>query len=142
MIMRLFIFIAFFSICQLGYAVADREIAAKQAASAWLPLVDEGKYERALEKTDSALRDRIQLKDWVAGLSKARTPLGSVRKRNLQRLFATPVLPDAPEGDYVVVNFRTVFEGREEPADEIVIMAASLKADGTDDWQVVGYYIN
>lgn len=135
-------FILLFVFCHLANAVADREVTAKEAALAWLPLVDEGKYGDALEKTAPNFRESVKKEDWVSGLNEVRKSLGSVNKRNLQRLFATPVLPGGPEGDYVIVNFRTAFEGRDEAVDEIVVMSASRNSDGTDLWEVVGYYID
>ncbi|WOO41283.1 DUF4019 domain-containing protein [Rubellicoccus peritrichatus] len=143
MFARNFVFLVFiFSTFHLAHAVADREIAAKEAALAWLPLIDEEKYAEALEITAPQFREEMKKEDWVSGLGQVRQPLGSVDKRILQRLFATPVLPGGPEGDYVIVNFRTSFVGREEAVDEIVVMSASQDADGSDLWQVVGYYID
>ncbi len=146
--MRLFrtVYAPLLALCFLGaplaHGVADRELVAKQAAETWLVFVDEGKYAEALVKTAPELREEITKQAWVDGLKMVRTPLGEVNQRKLQRLFATSVLPGNIEGDFVVVNFRTVFAGREEPANEILVMTPGPTAtDGAETWQVLSFYI-
>lgn len=126
----------------LAHAVATRELAAKQSADAWLVLIDGGKYAEALEKASPELREDIGKQTWVDGLEQVRTPLGEVKERKLARLFATSVLPGNVEGDFVVVNFRTTFAGRAEPANEILVMTTGPAAsDGTETWEVLSFYI-
>lgn len=126
----------------LAHAVADRELVAKQAAEAWLVYIDEGKYAEALSVAAPDLRESISRKDWMTGLNQVRQPLGAVESRKLQRLFATSVLPGGVEGDFIVVNFRTKFSDREEPANEILIMTPADPTEGQpENWLVTSYYI-
>lgn len=136
------VFLAVVGFSPLAHAVADRELVAKQAADAWLVYIDEGKYAEALSVAAPELRESITRKDWMTGLNQVRKPLGKVESRRLERLFATVVLPGGIEGDFIIVNFRTKFEGREEPAEEILIMSPAEVVEGQPEtWLVTSYYI-
>ena len=45
-------------------------------------------------------------------------------------------LPGAPDGEYVVILFKTSFEGKAEAVETVTPMR---DADG--EWRVAGYYI-
>lgn len=124
------------------HAVADREIQAKETALTWLALIDEGKYAEALDQADPHLRESIERQAWVDGLTQVRKPLGQADSRRLLRLFATTLLPEAPEGDYVVVNFRTRYALREDPMNEIIVLSAQEDTPyDNPTWKVIGFYL-
>ncbi|MBC2595547.1 DUF4019 domain-containing protein [Ruficoccus amylovorans] len=126
------------SLAAPAWALPDREIAGREAVDTWLALVDGGKYAESWEATAPVFRTAIPKEQWVELLAKVRTPLGKVESRKLKALFYTDALPDAPPGEYVVVQFETKFAGREDTALETV--TPMLNAEGTA-WQVCGYYI-
>lgn len=123
------------------FAVADKEVAAKEAASEWIALIDAGRYDAALNAAAPTFSENIKREDWHKGLADVRKPLGAVHKRSVQRLFATYLLPGAPEGDYIIVNFRTRFADQEKAVDEIVVTSFEPDASDQTRWQVVGYYL-
>lgn len=129
-------------ITSTAIAVPEQELLAKQAADSWLAYIDDGKYHEALSLAAPDLREGITKKAWADGLHDVRSPLGAVKQRRLQRLFATSVLPGNIEGDFVVVNFRTTFALREEPANEILILTpVQVNDSGKETWQVMSFYI-
>lgn len=133
---------AFICACSAAQAVADRELEAKQSADAWLVYLDEGKYTEALTLCAPELRQSVRPNEWSEGLKEVRAPLGTVKQRRLQRLFATNVLPGNIEGDFVVVNYRTEFTGREGAVEEILILTPGKATEGeADPWLVTSYYL-
>lgn len=90
-------------------------------------------------------------------MQKARAPLGKVEHRSLRRLLVTNELPEAPLGNYVVLEFETRFSARPEPMIELVTPAlvgangkllppvgsegAGAEAAALARWQVCGYYV-
>lgn len=124
-------------------AVPDKEIQAQEIVTAWIKLIDEGKYEAAWKQTAPIFMEAISVEDWVSALNQVRSPLGAVKNRKLKRLFYTTLLPDAPEGEYVVVQFETEFEGRGGTVLETITpMLVPLPDDpGKGAWKVAGYYI-
>lgn len=137
-----YLFYAFLCLLPLSLqAVADRELAAREAADRWLVLIDGGQYNAALDAAAPSFRKSIKREEWNDGLKQVRAPMGAVKKRTLKRLFATYLLPDAPEGDYMVVTYRTTFADRVEPRDEIIILANEKDAGSEAEWLVLSYFI-
>ncbi len=121
-----------------AYALPDKEIAGREAADAWLALVDHGKYMESWQATAPVFRDSITGKEWVEAMMKVREPLGKVESRKLKALLYTPALPDAPPGEYVVVQYETQFAGREGLA---VATVVTMWVQEHSAWRVCGYYI-
>ena len=68
-------------------------------------------------------------------INHARGPFGDVKSRELQGAkFATSLL-GAPDGEYVVIQFKTGFANKADSVETITPM----KADG--NWKVSGYFI-
>lgn len=128
------------------------ELVARQSADKWLGAVDEGKYGEAWAWCAPFFRTQIERKEFVEKLDQVRTPLGKVESRELMRMFYSTSLPNAPEAHYVVIQYKTKFAGREEPALEVITpMLINPEGDPVpvvDDpsttkgeWQVSGYFI-
>ena len=124
-------------------AVPAKELQAQAMVTAWIQLIDEGKYESAWKQTAPFFMEAISVEDWVSSLNEVRKPLGAVKSRQVKRLFYTTMLPGAPEAEYVVVQFETVFAGRDLPVLETItpmlVPHTDNPAKGT--WKVSGYYI-
>lgn len=121
-----------------AWALPDREIAGREAVDAWLVLVDHGKYAESWAAAAPLFRESIPEKKWVELIAQVRTPLGKAEKRTLKALFYTDALPDAPPGEYIVVQFETKFAGREDLALETL---TPMRNPETGAWEVCGYYI-
>ena len=112
------------------------ERAAESSATAWLALVDAGKYGQSWNEAAAVFRSALTKAQWEAALDKARKPLGKVLSRKLSGAKYTTELPSAPAGEYVVIQYETKFEGAPSATETITPMR---EKDGS--WKVSGYYI-
>lgn len=135
-IVILFVMTLCFSFNNLFADNAEKEKSAVEAAAEWLSLVDEGKYEESWEETASFFKEQITKEKWVEAMRQIREPLGEVVLREVGRQEHTTVLPGAPDGEYVVIQYNTDFENKELAIERITPM---LDKDG--QWRVSGYYI-
>jgi len=112
------------------------EDAARKVTEAWLALVDAGKFEESYEQAADGLKSLVAKEPFVSSLEAARNPLGELKTRKLVSTRYTNKLGGAPEGEYVVVKFKSSFAHGDELTETIVPM---LDKDGK--WRVSGYYI-
>ena len=117
---------------------ADDEAITKAvaAAEAWLQHVDRGEFVESWETAAVLFRQAVPKEKWLAKIQAARAPLG---KRVWRKVILTQYetqLPMAPPGEYVVIQFKTVFE---EAAFAVEIVTPMKDPDG--EWRVSGYYI-
>jgi hypothetical protein len=120
-------------------AVKTHEDAEKQAvavADGWLAVVDGGKYEASWDAASNDLRKAISRKDFAKSLAAARQPLGKLKSREVKTKQYRTNLPGAPSGEYVVIQFKSVFEKKKSAIETVT---PKLDSDGT--WRVSGYYI-
>ena len=110
--------------------------AAAQAAEKWLSLVDSGRYAESWRDAASLFRAKITAAQWEQAVRSARDPLGKLVSRKLVSAQFTRTLPGAPDGEYVVLRYETVFEKKQTAAETVTPMKDS---DGV--WRVAGYYI-
>lgn len=111
--------------------------AAKQAAQEWLVLVDAGKYKASWREAGASLRAGVPTAEqWAARVRRVHSKLDSLRSRSIAAARYTTSLadPNAPEGEYVVVQYRSQF-GEEVRAETVVL---SREEDG---WGVIGYFV-
>ena len=118
-------------------AAQSPEQAAQRAAESWLALVDSARYAESWTQAAVAFRAAVSQGAWDTTMARVRGPLGATRSRGLLGAQYSTSLPGAPPGEYVVLQFRTVFAGRETPAVETVV--PMKEPDGT--WRVSGYFI-
>ncbi len=119
-------------------ARADEQAIEKGVAAAedWLTLVDRGEYDKSWQTTAALFRAKVARENWVQTISKIRRPLG---KRVFRKVILTKYetqLPGAPEGQYVIVQFKTLFENGAQVTETVTPM---MDPDG--QWRVSGYYI-
>jgi hypothetical protein len=117
-------------------AAETPEDAAQAAAESWLELVDGGRYEASWQQAASLFRGAVTSEQWQQAASGVRDPLGRVVSRRLKSRERTQKLPGAPDGDYVVIQYDTVFEKKASAVETVTPM---LDADGR--WRVSGYFI-
>ena len=115
---------------------ATAQSAAYEAAQAWLALADAADYVGCWNSAAANLQDFVQAKTFAGQLSGARKPLGAVKDRQMQSSQYATSLPGAPDGEYVVFQFKTAFERKAAAIETITPM---LDWDGS--WKVSGYYI-
>jgi hypothetical protein len=114
----------------------EAEKKAAEASDAWLALVDSGQYAKSWEAAAALFKNALSKEEWSQSLKAVRKPLGRVIKRNARSKQYATSLPGAPDGEYVVVQYETVFENKKSSVETVTPM---LDKDGK--WRVSGYYI-
>ena len=111
-------------------------VRATAAATTWLGLTDAGKYDQSWDQASSLFRSSISKADWAKRIDPVRSPLGAVKSRKVRNATFTRSLPGAPDGEYVVLQFDTVFENKSSATETVTPMH-----DKDGSWRVSGYYI-
>ena len=114
----------------------DAEKAAESSAQSWLALVDGGKYGESWDAAAALFKGATSRSQWEAALEKVRRPLGKVVSRKLLGAKFMNELPNAPKGEYVVIQYDTAFENKAGAVETITPMK-----DRDGSWRVSGYYI-
>ena len=118
---------------------AARELsqrAARLSAESWGALIDAGRYDDAWTQAAALARTSGNREQWIAGLRDARASMGELQSRILKDASYTDRLPNAPAGEYYVIQYQSIFVNRIS-ANETLVMV--LEPDGR--WRVAGYYI-
>lgn len=118
-----------------GAPGGSREQAASAVAGEWLALVDSGAYRASWEQASSLFRAAVDAAQWEETVTAARVPFGAFVSRELMSASYTTSLPGAPEGEYVVIQYRAVYENRPSAVETVTPM----REDGA--WRVSGYFI-
>ena len=127
------------SVATYSTAIAQESEAvgkAQEAALHWLALADSGQYPLTWEQAAEPFQKAITQSDWVRALQSARLPIGAMKKRILKSATFKKTLPGAPDGEYVVIQYRSEFADKKEAIETVTPM---LGKDGT--WRVSGYFI-
>ncbi|MBI1358609.1 MAG: DUF4019 domain-containing protein [Acidobacteria bacterium] len=109
---------------------------ARQAAETWLALIDGGDYAASWETAASPFRQRVPKDRWEQMAGQVRQPLGAVESRQLAGSQPTTSAPGAPDGEYVILEYKTAFAHKKQAVERITPMKDS---DGS--WRVAGYFI-
>lgn len=121
-----------------GPATAENESAISDAgiaAASWLELADQEKYQETWSNASSLFQMAITSEDWVRAVNAARGPLENLVSRTLDSAEFYRELPGAPDGEYVVLTFDSVFARKAKAVETVTVMR-----DG-DAWRVSGYFI-
>jgi len=116
----------------IGCGSGDED-AAVDVATAWVGLLDAGKLEEAWKQSAPVFRNNLSLEDFTKSIEGSRNVLGKLISRKVRTAQAAHSLPNVPRGQYVVVQFDSVFE--KHPA---MVETVTTKLIG-DTWQVQGY---
>ncbi len=133
----LFIFVvcmALSSNSDAGEEQAKQE--ALKSAQKWLKFVDDGDYGESWNDSAVLFQKAVSKENWVKTIKGVRPPLGKAESRKLESATYMTELPGAPDGEYVVIQFYTVFSNK---ANAIETITPMKNPDGK--WKVSGYYI-
>lgn len=119
-----------------GADTTDALAHASEAALAWLEDVDKGSYAQSWANAAALFKEAVTEETWIAELQKVRKPLGELSSRQMVASQYATLLPMAPEGEYVVIQFTSRFEGHPTATETVTPM---MDPDG--NWRVAGYYI-
>jgi hypothetical protein len=117
------------------HAAAEQKAA--DAAEPWLALVDRGEYSQAWETAAGFLKDQAERREFIKVVGDKRKPLGKLISRRLESKQYATSLPGAPDGQYVVLQYKTSFANKKSAMETVVPML-----DTDRKWRVSGYQIN
>lgn len=115
---------------------ASPEKKAERAAKNWLELVDAGQYADSYDTAAEYFKNNVNKAEWERALTGVRKPLGEVISREVVSETRMNKMAGAPDGEYVVIKYRTMFRHKESSVELVTPM---LDKDGK--WRVSGYYI-
>jgi hypothetical protein len=120
----------------VAFSADEKEKAATDTAAQWLTIVDSGQYAESWFQAASALRNVVTKEQWKNALDSARAPLGKVVSRQFKSATYTTRLPNAPAGEFVIIQYETSFQ---QVPGMIETVTPMLEKDGK--WKVSGYYV-
>jgi len=109
---------------------------ARQAAERFLALVDAGKSSGSWDAAAQIFKDATPRGPWAQTLHRLRYPLGKAISRKFKDAESRESIPGFPDGEYVVVQFETHFENKDEGVETVI---PTKEKDGA--WRVAGYFI-
>ncbi|WP_028885197.1 DUF4019 domain-containing protein [Teredinibacter turnerae] len=101
----------------------------------WLEIIDSEKYEQSWHEAAPFFKNQMGKAQWMQALNRVRLPLGSVQSRKVKSANEHTSLPNAPDGEYVVITLLTDFEKKNASIETITVS----KVD--NEWKAVGYFI-
>lgn len=114
----------------------EAEAAAVAAAERWLGMIDSGKYGESWDEAAAMFRGAVPRDQWQRQLEALRQPMGARLSREVASKAYRTTMPGAPDGKYVVIQFRASFEKKKAAVETVTPM---LDTDG--QWRVSGYFI-
>ena len=115
---------------------ADKEKAAVSMAEKWLAAVDGGQFAGSWQEAATYFRNAVSKEQWEQSLQAVRKPLGKLKSRQVLSKSYKTSMPGAPDGEYVVIQFKTSFENKALAVETVTPM---MDKDGK--WRVSGYFI-
>ena len=119
-----------------GPSNPQAETAAVAAARAWLALIDGGQYAESWGEAAQLFKGAITAEQWTQTMQSVRKPFGKNLSREVKSKRYRTALPGAPDGQYVIIQFKASFENKKSAIETVTPM---LDSDGT--WRVSGYYM-
>jgi hypothetical protein len=109
---------------------------ATEGAAAWLKHLDKGMYDETWTSSASLVKKAVTRDQWVQSMESARRMFGDLVGRQLKSANYVTTLPGAPDGHYVVFEYKTEFENKKSAVETLTVMK-----DSDGQWRVSGYYI-
>ena len=135
--LRLFLMCLLSLLVSPADTIAQDTAAAETAATEWLAHVDAGRYAESWTSAATAFKQAVTQEKWQDAAKSVRDRVGAWKARTKASAVSKLNPPGAPPGDYVVLQYSSVFE-RLPTATETV--TAVRDADGT--WRIVGYFVH
>lgn len=120
--------------CTLACGSGDEE-AAIAAAAEWLVLIDGGQYAKGYQESSAWFRKGVTQEKFSETIPRARGPLGKLVSRKVRTAQSARTLPNTPRGQYVVIQYDSVFENQRAAVETVTEMLEN------GDWKVAGYRI-
>ncbi|MDD5424554.1 MAG: DUF4019 domain-containing protein, partial [Candidatus Omnitrophica bacterium] len=110
---------------------ASPEKKAQIAAKNWLEMIDSKDYAQSYDSASSFFKTIVNKSDWVQTCGSLRDMLGKAESRKLVSATRQDKMQGAPDGEYVILVYKTDFK-RKVGAQEIVV--PMLDKDGK--WRI------
>ena len=111
------------------------EAEARDAASNWLQLLDQGDYEEAFEWEAQDFRMTRTQAQFVRYMQARRAPFGRTTSRSIVGSANIHRFAGVPEGNYESVIFKTAFENKSPTAERVILVKQNV------GWRVIDYRI-
>jgi hypothetical protein len=110
--------------------------AAEKAAQAWLAIVDKGDIAKSWDEGAVVFQLAVTQDKWEKAVKGARGPFEpfGARRRIMARYTTEP--PNAPPGQYVLLQYSTKVSGGRQVVETVVPVL-----DGKRGWRVSGYWV-
>ena len=133
-----FLALTLFFLVAIPATAADnaRTTAAIKAAESFLLLLDTGQYGQSWDSAASLFKKQVPKETWIQQVSGLLPEVGMVKNRSITSAEDTTQLPGAPDGEYVVIQYRSSFTNKERAIETVTSM---LDQDG--QWRVSGYFL-
>jgi len=109
---------------------------ADTAAHTWLALVDKGEIARSWDEGALVLQLGVTKTKWEQLVRSARAPFEPFGTRHQIMARYTTDPPNAPPGQYVLLQYQTDVSGGRQVVETVV-----PTLDGKRGWRVSGYYV-
>jgi len=110
--------------------------AAETAAQEWLTLVDKGQFAESLEQAAIPFQLAVTKGTWEQAVKNARAPFEPFGARRRLMARYTTEIPNAPPGQYVLLQYQTSVAGGRQVVETVVPMF-----DAKRGWRVSGYFV-
>ncbi len=132
----LFSLIVLFALCGCKKGNPAAEKIAVEVADQWLNLIDNGEYAESWNGAAEMFRKVVEKETWEKQMIAFREPLGKVISRKVIKKEYMTSMPGAPDGEYVVIQYKTDFENKKDAIETVTPMK-----DTDSEWRASGYYI-
>jgi hypothetical protein len=127
---------SFALLARVGAADPDPTAEATAASREWLSVVDAGQYAQSWDEAAALFKHNIAKTQWERAVGDVRKQTGALKTRELESAQPAHRLPGVPDGDYVVIVYRSSFAAAPAATETVTPMR---DADG--HWRVAGYWV-
>lgn len=107
-----------------------------QAALLWLQKVDGKQLQQAYDDSGTLMKNAVAFDKWSAAISSARASAGNVQSRDLTNIESHTQFPGVPEGDYMIVKFKTKFSLKPDAQETL-----SFQRESDGKYHLIGYFV-
>ncbi len=109
---------------------------ADTAAHAWLALIDKGEIAKSWDEAALSFQLAVTKAKWEQAVQSARGPFEPFGARRQIMARYTTELPNAPPGQYVLLQYDTDVSGGRQVVETVVPVL-----EGKRGWRVSGYFV-
>src|SRR4030095_15852932 len=107
--------------CAFPAAAQDPQVSeARRVALEWRTVVDADNATASYAAAANKFRQAMTQEQWAAALSQARTQFGVLERRTVAGAQKGDEIPNKPEGEFIVLFFRTGFAKRDSVTEQVM----------------------